>query len=599
MIVNIKKLLALGLLAAICLNSPLIRAQDINPSARLNLSFVGVNGDVLANIKKHVRLFVRLQDPSPVIKGERRRLKRHIPKEIQKAIQPFGYYLAKTSLVPTDSLTKLVYKIDLNEPVRIKNLSLNINGNPSQQLDFEEWLKNYSLKTGRILEQAKYEQDKKALLTRALRLGYFDAILTRSEIVINEARTEADIFMAFTTGEQYSVSGVNISWESDTGDGKEAKQTIRQGLLDSLITIKQGQIFDADALVTTQRSLLATPYFSSVSVQAGELNSAVATLPINVVLTLRKRHAYSAGVGIGSDTGIRGGLGYENRRINSYGHNLSGRIGGSEIKRSAIVNYQIPRARSSRDSLNYFAALEEELGDTRRFQSSKIGTELLRSWNGSLFKFGLTASRETFSRLSETALEIDRTTDLLMPSVRWERTKADDLYFPTKGWSASATIRGTSKSVGSDIDLGQIVLDAKRLFTLGDGRLKLRFKLAGSVIDETVNLPESLGFLAGGDESVRGYRFESIGVDRNGGTAVGKNLVAGSAEYEHPIKNEFAMAVFFDAGDAFDSNIEFKQGAGVGLRWRLPFGAMRLDAASALTEEGNPFRIHFSFGSDL
>ena len=599
MIVNIKKRLALGLLAAIYLNSPLIRAQDTNPSARLNLSFVGVDGDVLANIKKHVRLFVRLKDPNPVTKGERRRLKRHVPKEIQEAIQPFGYYLAKTSLVPTDSLTKLVYRIDLNEPVRIKKLSLNINGKPSQQLNFEEWLKNYSLKTGRILEQAKYEQDKKALLTRALRLGYFDAKLTRNEIVINEARTEADIFMAFTTGEQYSLSGVNISWETDTGDGKEAKQTIRQGLLDSLITIKQGQIFDADALVKTQRSLLATPYFSSVSVQAGELNSAVATLPINVVLTLRKRHAYSAEVGIGTDTGIRGGLGYENRRINSYGHNLSGRIGGSEIKRSVIVNYQIPRARSDLDSLNYFVALEEELGDTRRFQSSKIGTELLRTWSGSLFKFGLTASRETFLRLSENALEIDRTTDLLMPSVRWERTKADDLYFPTKGWSASATIRGTSKSVGSDIDLGQIILDAKRLFPLGDGRLKLRFKLAGSVIDETVNLPESLGFLAGGDESVRGYRFESIGVHRNGETTVGKNLVVGSAEYEHPIKNEFAMAVFFDAGDAFDSNIDFKQGAGVGLRWRLPFGAMRLDAASALSEEGNPLRIHFSFGTDL
>ncbi|MFT5135205.1 MAG: translocation and assembly module TamA [Arenicella sp.] len=599
MIVNINKRLALGLLAAICLNSPLIRAQDNNPSARLNLSFVGVDGDVLANIKKHVGLFVRLQDPSPVTKSERRRLKRHIAKEIQEAIQPFGYYLAKTSLVPTDSLAKLVYKIDLNEPVRIKKLSLNINGKTSQQLDFEEWLKNYSLKTGRILEQEKYTQDKKALLTRALRLGYFDAKFTRSEIVINEARAEADIFMGFTTGEQYSVSGVNISWESDSGDGKEAKQTIRQGLLDSLITIKQGQIFDADALVKTQRSLLATPYFSSVSVQAGELNSAVATLPINIVLTLRKRHAYSAEVGIGTDTGIRGGLGYENRRINSYGHNLSGRIGGSEIKRSVIINYQIPRARSTLDSLNYFAALEEELGDTRRFQSAKIGTELLRSWNGSLFKFGLTASRETFARLSNDALEIDQTTDLLMPSVRWEQTKADDLYFPTKGWRASATIRGTSKSAGSDIDLGQIILDAKRLFPLGDSRLKLRFKLAGSIIDAAANLPESLGFLAGGDESVRGYRFESVGVDRNGETTVGKNLVVGSIEYEHPIKNEFAMAVFFDAGDAFDSNIDFKQGAGVGLRWRLPFGAMRLDAASALSEEGNPFRIHFSFGTDL
>ena len=599
MVVKIKTLLVICLLGSICLNSQLIMAQDTNPPARLDLSFVGVDGEVLANIKKHVRLFVRLQDPTPVTQGERRRLQRNIPKEIHEAIQPFGYYLASINLVSTDSSAKLAYKINLNEPVRVKKLSIAINGKSSQQLDFDEWLKNYSLKTGRILEQAKYEQDKKALLARALRLGYFDAKLTRSDIVINEVRTEADILIAFTTGERYSIGDVSISWESDAGRVKKIKRNIQLALLESFITIKRGDTFDADALVKTQRTLLATPYFSSVSVQVGELNSAAVSLPVNVVLTSRKRHAYSAEVGVGTDTGIRGGIGYENRRINSRGHNLSGRLGGSDIKRSAIINYQIPQARSSQDSLNFFAALEEELGDTRRFESSKIGTELLRSWNGSLLKFGLTASRETFLRLSEDSLETKQTTDLLMPSVRWERTKADDLYFPTKGWSASATIRGTSKSAGSDIDLGQIILDAKRLFPLGSGRLKLRFKLAGSVIDEAVNLPESLGFLAGGDESVRGYRFESIGVNRNGETTVGKNLAIGSIEYEHPIKNEFAIAAFFDAGDAFDSNIDFRKGAGVGLRWRLPFGAMRLDAASALDEEGNPFRLHFSFGTDL
>lgn len=599
MVVNIRKILAFCLFAAICINSSLIKAQGTISSEAADLLFVGVDGDVLANIKKHVRLFVRMQDPTPVSKGERRRLKRNISKEIQQAIQPFGYYLARVSLVATDKPGKLVYNIELNQPVFIKKLSLSIRGEPSQQFDFEDWLKNYSLKTGRILEQAKYEQDKRALLAQALRLGYFDAKLTRSEIVINEARTEADILMTFITGARYSISEVNISWEPKTNSTKESKRAIEQKLLNSFITVNPGNTFDGDALVKTQRSLLATPYFSSVSVQAGELNTDAATLPVNIVLTPRKRHAYSAEAGVGTDTGIRGGLGYENRQINSRGHNLSGRIGGSEIKRSAILNYQIPQARSSRDSLNFFAALEEELGDTRRFESTKIGTELLRSWDGSLMKFGLTASRETFSRLSEDSLEINQTTDLLMPSFRWERTKADDLYFPTKGWSASVTLRGASKSLGSDIDLAQIILDARQLFSLGEGRIKLRFKLAGSAIDEAVGLPESLGFLAGGDESVRGYRFESIGVSRNGEITVGKNLMVGSIEYEHPIKNGIGAAAFFDIGDAFDSNIDYKKGAGVGLRWRLPFGAMRLDAASALDEEGSPFRFHFSFGTDL
>jgi translocation and assembly module TamA len=621
MFVNLKKLIALGVCLPLCLNVALANKETTNSAAAVTkknnpsnvaLSFVGVDGEILANIKQHVRLQTRLQDPTPLSSGERRRLRRRIPKEIQEAIQPFGYYLAKVSLLPAESATTLVYKIELNQPVVVEKLSLVVNGSAKQKAHFQAWVSNYSLKLGQILEQSKYERDKKALSARALRLGYFDAEFVRSEIVINEARTGADINLIFNTGERFSVSEVNIDWPLSSATSTSFKKRLKQDLLDSYISIKEGDPFDADALVKTQRSLLATPYFSTVSVQAGETNSASATLPVIITLNAKKRNAYSAEIGVGTDTGVRGGVGYENRRINSRGHNLSARLGGSEIKRSAIINYQMPNKRSAKDSLNFFAALEEELGDSRRFESTKIGTQRLRSWNDSLLTFGLTASRETFTRNTSDPLTntqhsdnvkelfaTEQTTDLLMPSVRWERTKADDDYFPTKGWSASATVRGASKSVASDIDLVQVILDSKRLIPLGTGRVKFRFKLASSLIDEAIKLPESLGFLAGGDDSIRGYKYESVGVNRNGEVTVAKNLLVGSIEYEHPIKNDISLAAFFDAGDAFDSNPDYKKGVGVGLRWRLPFGSMRLDAASALDRDGNPLRLHFSFGTDL
>ena len=212
---------------------------------------------------------------------------------------------------------------------------------------------------------------------------------------------------------------------------------------------------------------------------------------------------------------------------------------------------------------------------------------------------GVEASRERSSRINERLLEVDRTTNLLVPSIGLARTKVDDVYFPSEGWSASITLRGASDALLSDIDLLQAKLDLKRLFPMGDGRLKLRLQMAGSVISEASELPESLGFLAGGDDSIRGYSFESIGVERNGETTVGKNLITMSAEYQHPIRDSLSLAVFVDAGDAFDSSADYKKGAGVGLRWRLPFGALRFDIASALDIDGDPFRLHFSFGTDL
>lgn len=574
-------------------------AQDQTGFVRPEISFSGVDGEILLNIEKQARLFARLKDSSPLSKGEFRRLKRNISKEVQAAVRPFGYYLAQVSLLPTKESAKLSYRIDLNEPVRIKKLSLSVIGDDKQKNDFKAWLSDYPLTTGQVLNQAVYEREKKALISRALRLGYFDAKLVKSEIIINQARTLAEISIRFVTGSQYSISQVNLSWQTADENSSDLKRRIQDSLLSSYISVSAGDVFNADELVTTQKSLLATPYFTGVSVQAGATDSDSATLPINVVLTPRRRHTYSAEVGVGTDTGVRGGIGYENRRLNSRGHNLSARVGGSEIKRSAIINYQIPRKRSAKDNVNLFIALEEEFGDTRRFESSKFGIERLRSMDDTLLKFGLTASRERFLRLSDDEFEIEQTTDLLLPSVKWEHSDVDDLYFPNKGWSASATLRGASKSAGSDIDLGQFVFAAKGLFPLGDGRVKLRVKLAGSLIDEAVNLPESLGFLAGGDDSVRGYRFESIGVDRNGETGIGKNLISASAEYQHPLKNDISLAAFFDAGDAFNGSADYKKGTGLGLRWRLPFGALRLDVASALDKEGKPLRLHFSFGTDL
>lgn len=599
MFIRIKKFVVTFLFAFVCLCPPISVAQETEALTRLTLSFIGVDDEVLANVEKHVGLFTRLKDPAPLSNSERHRLQRHIAQEIREAVQPYGYYLAEISPAQSDSPSSLVYKIELNEPVRIKQLSLTLMGTDKQKLAFNDWVKNYSLQEGQRLEQAKYEVEKKTLLAQALRLGYFDAKLTQSSITIDKSRTQASIVMKFVSGNQYSISKIQTNWAFDGEASDDAKRHINESLIQTFVTVKVGEPFDSDELVKTQRSLLTTPYFSSVSVQAGELNSTDTTLPINITLTPKKRNAYSAEVGVGTDTGVRGGFGYENRRVNSRGHNLSARLGASQIRRSAIVNYQIPRTGSIKDSLNFFLVLEEQEGDLRRFESVKLGTEYLKDWNGALLKLGLTASRETFPRVLDDGLSEDQTTDLLVPRFSWERTKLDDLYSPTRGWSASLAVRGASEDFASDVDLAQIIFDSKMLTPLGTGRVKLRLKLAGSLINESSTLPESLGFLAGGDDSIRGYSFESIGVDNNGEISVAKNLIVGSVEYERPIKNGISWATFFDIGDAFDDSPDYQHGAGVGLRWRLPFGAMRLDVASALDEEGDPLRLHFSFGTDL
>ncbi|GHA13299.1 outer membrane protein assembly factor [Arenicella chitinivorans] len=570
-------------------------ALRANDSVRPKLEFRGIEDPLLENVRRNVRLATRLQDPSPITTGEMRRLQRRVTNEIKQALQPYGYYNPTVRKDSSESTDTLVYQIELNAPVRINTLNLSLPEPGQQQIEFANWRETYPLQVGDILVQPVYDAQKKSLLSTALRLGYFDARFTEHKITINAQRTQADIALVFDSGIRYKVGNISLIWSTE----QRIRQKIDDDVLMPLITTTPGKDYDADALSKTQRELAGTGYFSSVNVQTGDPNSTTGEVPIDIILTPSKSRVYHAEVGAGTDTGLRGGIGFENRRLNRKGHSLNLRLGGSEIKRSAIINYRVPLPRDKLDSLNYFGSLEEEIGDTRQYQLTQLGTELSVAWNDALLNFGLTASREKYTRLNQLSIAQEQTTDLLMPSIEWSRTVRDDLYYPTQGWSASILLRGADQRLASDIDLAQIIIDAKSLHSIGNGKIKTRVKLAGSLIDEAVSLPESLGFLAGGDDSIRGYRYESIGVERNGVTTVGKNLVVGSLEYQHPIKSNLAWATFIDAGDVFDGHARYKKGAGIGLRWRLPFGALRLDLASALDRAGDPVRVHFSFGTDL
>jgi translocation and assembly module TamA len=445
-----------------------------------------------------------------------------------------------------------------------------------------------------------YEAAKKNLLALTLRYGYFDAELVQHELRISENLETVAVSLVLESGPRFKFGEISMDWQGQP-------MRIRDKVLKPFIQVVQGDDYDADKLGGTQSALQTTPYFSSVEVRADFENSSTQEVPIVIGLREQKRHAYNFAVGAGTDTGVRASVGYENRRLNKRGHHFNGRLGTSDIRQTAILNYRIPLPRAKRDSLNFFASLEEEDNDFRTFSVSKLGTELSREWGTSMLNVGLTASREKFF-----FGEVEQTIDLILPSVGWQKVVSDNPYSPTRGWSASATLRGASESLGSDIDLLQLIVDGKAIVPFGKGRLLLRVKAAGSDVADSTELPASLGFLTGGDRSIRGYRYESIGVPANQLSSVaqsfdvdgdeitvGRHLLVGSIEYEHPLKKGFAVATFLDAGDAFNNEIDLKRGVGAGLRWRLPFGALKLDLASALDRDGTPLRLHLSFGTDL
>jgi hypothetical protein len=102
-------------------------------------------------------------------------------------------------------------------------------------------------------------------------------------------------------------------------------------------------------------------------------------------------------------------------------------------------------------------------------------------------------------------------------------------------------------------------------------------------------------FRTGGDQTVRGYDFESMGVRSGDAVLGGRYLAIASAEYTHWFSPSWGLAAFIDGGDAWDTE-EYDPvfGIGGGARWRTPIGPVRVDLAYG--EEEKSWRLHFSVG---
>ena len=134
---------------------------------------------------------------------------------------------------------------------------------------------------------------------------------------------------------------------------------------------------------------------------------------------------------------------------------------------------------------------------------------------------------------------------------------------------------------------------------LGNWYAQTRLELGQVFAADRVGLPDTVLFRAGGDDSVRGYAYRTLGPMVNGVVTSGRVVGTASFEIARPVSEKLPIlwgAAFIDAGNAATSWREFKavRGYGVGVRLRSPIGPLRIDFAYG--EEIEKFRLHFSVG---
>lgn len=510
--------------------------------------------------------------------------------EIKAAGQALGYYELEyeAKVTHTGDCWGLSLQLTPGQPVKVTELRIEVLGPGEADPIFLPLFEKPGIKIGNRLNHEKYEKLKSRFGTLAAAHGYFDGEFALSEIRVNVAEKTARIALVYNTGPRYKIGEIHL---------KHA--ILSEDFLRRYLTIKEGDDFDSDKLLELKNYFNASNYFSSATASP-DLQALDGTqVPIDIILENRKRREYSVGAGAATDTGPRLLLGFEDRYLNDSGHSLEANLNASEVKTTAQVAYVIPMEKPAQEFLKIYTGYVKEDTETKESKKNIYGTSYtFLQKNKWLQTYALDYERED-SILGGIK---QPTSDLIIPSVTLNRVQTDGNPYTLGGWSLLGKLSGSPQSLGSDYSYIQFYGRAKYIKGFDLGRILLRTELGTtSTVDFDV-LPASVRFFAGGDQSVRGYGYESLGPTNDEGKVIGgKHLLVTSIEYDYRFQDsDWVVAAFLDAGNAADQleNVDFQRGTGLGIRWISPIGPIRLDLAKALDGDQG-WRVHISMGPDL
>lgn len=575
--VPVARLVNAGLVAGSLLLSSIATAQPDT------FSVSGAPEQLERNLRAHISL------PNVSCETSQARLRRFAPgirRDIERAGRALGYYLIQGAVEFSagENCWALSVTVEPGTPVMMSNIDINIRNDARL---FSSVLENLSLESGDQLNQQRYEDLKSNLSSRAVEFGFFSARFERSQLLLDLQENTASVSIDFEPGERYRFGNVEI----------QPIEHLSEEFIRRFIDFEEEAFYSSSALIDLRKSLNDSQYFSSVTVTP-ELNANQdAHVPIMIALEPRPRKVYSIGTGITTDIGPRVTASYEDRYLNRSGHRFDFGASASPIEQSMDLNYTIPMENPATESLRFSGGFLNEDNDTFASSTFKLGSVYSfinrSSWRQNYF---LNYQHEEFQIADQ-----DEVADLFIPGTSLTKTRADDALYPTRGWRLFGRIRGASESLLSTDSFLQLDLQGKWISTIGPGRLLARFDLGTTLVEEGIDLPVSVKYFAGGDQSLRGYKYQSLGPENELGEVVGgKHLIVAAVEYDFRIRENWKLAVFYDTGNAFNAlnDLELKQSVGLGVRWLSPIGPIRVDLASALDDD-NKLRLHITMGPDL
>ncbi len=552
-------------------------------------------GEFLPLLNDNLQIVRLTRDPG-VNAEELQRLLAITPQQIKELLATEGYFSAEVTASIKANPQQAVAKLHVNtgEPTKISQVDIQFIGALASATDGpariaglrRQWL----LAPGQRFRQAQWDEAKNVLLKDLLARDYPAAQIADSRAQIDPAQHSARLTILVDSGPAFTFGDLDIN----------GLQRYSRSLIDNINTIRPGEAYSQQRLSELQARLLDTSYFRSVFATINADPAQAQRVPIRLELNEIESKRLGIGLGFSTDSGARVQLKWLDRNFLARDWRLETALRADRQTQLAEGNLYLRPLEQGvyQDRLQGWVPsiglsfgktyltgeeLDKIRNSVRLSSPSKIDEQILA--------FSFLADHRRIEGLEPV------TRQALVASYSYVRRRLDQLISPRRGNVLSMELSAGLGGVLNDENIARVLLQGWLLQPLGQRWSAVLRAQAGQVFgarDQSV--PDDLLFRTGGDQSVRGYGYGRLGVPRGGAIVGGNVLAVLSAELIYQIRPAWGIAVFTDAGDAAASRSEFhfKQGTGVGARWRSPIGPVNIDIAHG--HESGETRLHFSIG---
>ncbi len=550
----------------------------------------GLSGNEKANVEAALAVPPALIQEGKVDRLWLERFERQAPGKAGEALEAFGYYspVITTKLeTPEAGSYRLTVQVQTGEPVRLATVQVRLQGTGAADTSLAKAASDFPLHAGDILRHDVYEKAKGDLLAKTVEKGYLDAHFAVHAIRLDGDALKADIDLVLETGGQYRFGDVRYS----------GAPRYPNSFLQTFLDFKPGDPYSGERILQTQLNFAVAERFRSVVIRPDRAGAKDQTVPLDVELIPSPQKVVRVGVGYTTDYGPGFSVRYEDLNVMDTAQKLESELNLSQRLQGLATRYVFPGSTDFRSNTGVLLSAQRE--DTVSYTTKLISAEVERTKGFGRDRLGsiyLQLRQEDSSAGGETTNSF-----LIVPGLRFSESRYDSLIRATRGFHYKLEARGTTQNFGSDVGFAQFLGYGDALFPLPERfSIKLRAQAGATTMNGNfMDVPVTFRFFTGGDNSVRGYAYQSLGPkDAQGDVVGGKHLLVGSIELERAIGTNWGAAVFYDAGNAFDDfgDFQFAQGAGLGVRYHTPVGPIRLDLARQFGVSDPQYRFHFTVG---